>query len=178
MPPQHNRPKQTRASRLPRRYVSIIMKQVKHPRCPTAFSPLCLIQATRRSFTATAVVPKRVTARRQVQRVFVCAPRDRVRCARLWMASSCEMLLTEILSLPLQSRQQGLRTPKVFFIPESKPRGDFHQLDARLRLSGYYVSRLMDRGFIMVTRWPRRGCVIFLLLFKIRRALFYAKSET
>lgn len=153
------------------------MKQIKHPRCPNAFSPLCLIQAPRRSFTATAVVPKRVTARRRVQRVFVCAPRDRVRCARLWMASSCEMLLAETLSLPLQSRHQGLRTPKVF-IPESKPRGDFHQLDARLRLSGYYVSRLIDRGFIMVTCWPQRGCVIFLLLFKIRRALFDAKSET
>lgn len=83
----------TNEGNVPRWYVSITMKEIKHPRCPKAFSPLSLIQATRRSLTATAVVPKRVTARRWVQRVFECAPRDRVRCARLWMASSCEMLL-------------------------------------------------------------------------------------
>lgn len=54
------------------------------------------------------------------------------------------------LSSSLQSRQQGLRTPKVFI--QSKPRGDFHQLDERLRLSSHDVSRpLTHQAFIMAT---------------------------
>ena len=97
----------------------------------------------------------------------------RVRCARLLDGPApcvlAKMLHTETLFLPLQSRQQGLRTPKVF-IQEWKPRGDFHQLDARLRLLVYYVSAdttpLMEQGFVMVTqtrRW-RRGCVIIIII--------------
>lgn len=54
------------------------------------------------------------------------------------------------LSSSLQSRQQGLRTPKVFI--QSKPRGDFHQLDERLRLSSHDVCRpLTHQAFIMAT---------------------------
>lgn len=93
---------------------------------------------------------KRITARRRVPRLFVYAPGYRVRCARLWMTSSCEMMLAETLFPPLQSRQQGLRTPKVF-IPESKPRGDFHQLDARLRL--IRLLRLQSHWWIEVLLW-------------------------
>lgn len=104
----------------------------------------------------------------------------RVRCARLLDGPApcvlAKMLHTETLFLPLQSRQQGLRTPKVF-IQEWKPRGDFHQLDARLRLLVYYVSAdttpLMEQDFIMVTqtrRWSR-GCVIFFFFLLTQKRL-------
>ena len=67
-----------------------------------------------------------------------------------------------LLSSSLQSRQQGLRTPKVFIQP--KPRGDFHQLDKRLRLCGHGVSRARThQTFIMATPPARRGCFLLLL---------------
>lgn len=43
-----------------------------------------------------------------------------------------------VLSSSLQSRRQGLRTPKVFI--QSTPRGHFHQLHGRLRLLSHDVS--------------------------------------
>lgn len=61
-----------------------------------------------------------------------------------------------LLSSSLQSRRQGLRTPKVFI--QSKPRGDFHQLGERL--SSHDVSRpLTHQTFIMATPPAHRGCL-------------------
>lgn len=146
-------------------------------RAPSALSHS---NSTHRNSSPPAAAPHRINNSRRVPRLFfflflcvvVACMRlgYRVRCARLLDGPApcvlAKMLHTETLFLPLQSRQQGLRTPKVF-IQEWKPRGDFHQLDARLRLLVYYVSAdttpLMEQDFIMVTqtrRWSR-GCVIF-----------------
>lgn len=127
----------------------------------------------RETCRSSAAVPQRRTTRQRGPASFVCAlPGCRVWCALLWMANSCEMLLLLqqtllffsfffyllLLSSSLQSRQQGLRTPKVFIQP--KPRGDFHQLDKRLRLSSHDVSRpRIHQTFIMATPPARRGCV-------------------
>lgn len=65
------------------------------------------------------------------------------------------------LSSSLQSRQQGLRTPKVFI--QSKPRGVFHQLDERLRLSSHDVSRPRIHQALLWQRHRRAQVACFLL---------------
>lgn len=126
----------------------------------------------RETCRSSAAVPQRRATRQRGPASFVCAlPGCRAWCALLWMANSCEMLLLLfhqtllffffyllLFSSSLQSRQQGLHTPKVFIQP--KPRGDFHQLDKRLRLSSHDVSRpRIHQTFIVATPPARRGCV-------------------
>lgn len=114
----------------------------------------------RETCRSSAAVQQKRASRHRGPASFVCAlPGCRV--LRAALANSCEMLLLRtllfsflspppFLSSSLQSRQQGLRTPKVFI--QSKPRGDFHQLDERLRLSSHDVSRpLTHQAFIMAT---------------------------
>lgn len=109
-----------------------------------ALNPLALIQS--------AAPPLQLQARSQEQlqhgsRVFLFACVSQRVCVRVSVCprpaapARCRSPLR-----PLCSPCCAITTPGAprtqSFIPEGKPRGDFHQLDARLGLSGYYVSRV------------------------------------
>lgn len=147
---------------------------MKPLRCSKAFNPLRLIQTTRMSST-TAAVPKENNSSATGPASF---------CVCAWVpcpvrAAVDDQLLRDDARRdpfpPFAITTTGAPHTQSFYTGVETTWG-FPPTGRKIKINQATTSPepLMDRGFIMVTRQPRRGCVISLSLYplKKRRALF------